>query len=98
MAQLTTLIEIAAAYKELDAEDTIFAKKPWTGQSEAVVMRDVDGRVPDEAKSLGLDYFLEISITNEFLDAWVDWSRTQGAEPTLEQKCQRLIQYATYDA
>jgi hypothetical protein len=42
-----------------------------------------------------MEYFLEVFIAREFLE---DWRTNLEAEPTLEQKCARLIKYATDDA
>jgi hypothetical protein len=42
-----------------------------------------------------LRYFLEVSIAREFLH---DWLGNPGAEPTLADKCARLITYAESDA
>jgi hypothetical protein len=48
-----------------------------------------------EAEKLGMAYFLDVFIAREFLE---DWIGNLNAEPTLQEKCARLIQYAMNDA
>ena len=50
---------------------------------------------PTEAKQLGLKYFSEVFIAREFIEGWMANFDTQ---PTLQQKCAGLIQYAANDA
>lgn len=96
MGQVTTLMEIVDSCNGLNAVDTIYAQEPWTEQSVAVVATEPSsGDLPEDAKRLGMRYFLELSVANEFL---VDWCQSLKREPTLKEKCQRLIQYAINDA
>lgn len=96
MGQVTTLVEIVNSCDGLSEVDTIYAREPWTEQSVAIVATEPSsGGLPEDAKNLGLRYFLEVSVANEFL---VDWSQSLKREPTLKEKCQRLIQYAINDA
>ena len=80
----------------LDADGTIYAARPWTENSEAIVAHEPEaGGLPVEAERLGLDYFLETFIAREFLEGWMS---TLAEMPTLQQKCTRLISYAIHDA
>lgn len=91
-----TLIEIIRDLEALDGESTIYAAAPWIENSNAIVASEAQGGgLPTEAAQLGLKYFLEVFIAREFLE---DWSTSLQAEPTLQEKCARLIQYAINDA
>ena len=64
--------------------------------SEAIVLRETPtGETPQEAKELGMRYFLEVSIANEFL---ADWTSSQENKPSAADACARLMRYATDDA
>ena len=90
------LIELVQDLDALDEQSTIYASQPWTETSEAIVAHEPEaGGTPAEAKRLGLKYFLEIFIAREFIEGWMANFDTQ---PTLQQKCARLIQYAANDA
>ena len=52
------------------------------------------GDLPAEAARLELKYFLEVFIAHEFIE---DWGANLDANPTLRDKCERLIQYAEKD-
>jgi hypothetical protein len=91
-----TLLESIRNLDSLDEESTIYAAEPWKADSRAIVAREADiGGLPAEAQKLGLKYFLEIFVARDFLEGWVE---CLDAEPTLQEKCARLIQYATTDA
>ena len=91
-----TLIEAIENLGTLDEESTIYASEPWTAGSTTIVAPEPkDGGLPPDAAKLGLKYFLEIFIARDFLD---DWVANLDAEPTLQEKCARLIQYAIKDA
>ena len=47
------------------------------------------------AERLNLKYFLEVFIARDFIESWTANCDTQ---PTLQQKCARLIEYAANDA
>jgi hypothetical protein len=88
----TTLLDVIQSLDNYDEGDTIFAGRPWTLRSNAVV------RGEDRLKAAirgEMDYFLEIAIAREFLQGWI---RTQSEIPTAEQICARIIQYAERDA
>ena len=96
MGTVTTLMEVIRALDSLDTECTVYAAEPWTQVSAAVVAREPEsGGLPEEVKRRGLRYFLEISIARDLLE---DWSAHSGVKPTLQQKVERLIEYAISDA
>ncbi|MEH2500318.1 hypothetical protein V1294_006797 [Bradyrhizobium sp. AZCC 1678] len=91
-----TLIEAVQNLDSLEGESTIYAAQPWTADSMAVVAPEPEsGGLPTEAEKHALKYFLEVSIARDFLE---DWSANLDAEPILQEKCARLIQYAITDA
>ena len=93
---LSTLLGITNSLHLYDAEQTIYAQKPWTPDSVAIVaIEPVQGGLPTEAKQHSLDYFLEVAIASEFLQ---DWAATQSPRITPADACIRIIQYAENDA
>jgi hypothetical protein len=96
MGPMKTLLDVISELDEADREATIYASKPWTNESTALVAREPEtGGLPPRARDLGLDYFLEVFIASEFLE---DWIANLNAKPSAEQKCHRLIGYAVNDA
>ncbi len=89
-----TLLEIVSRLDTFDEESTIYAAKPWTADAYAIVALETED-LPEEAQELGLKYFLEMFVAHHFLKGWV---RNLDAEPTPQEKCMRLIQYANTDA
>jgi hypothetical protein len=90
------LIDVIESLGSLDEASTIYASKPWTKDSEVVVMLETNPhQLLPLAQQLGLNYFLEVSIAREFLEGW---SKSLDAEPTTQAKCERLIHYAINDA
>lgn len=91
-----TLLEIVQDLGSSDERSTIYAAEPWRNNSRVVVVPEPDsGGPPPKAQELGLKYFLEVFLARDFLEEWV---ANLGKEPTLHEKCARLIQYATTDA
>lgn len=91
-----TLDEIVRRLDEFDPESTIFAATPWTSSSGAVLSMQPDPRqIPDEAKLLGLRYFMEVFVAQDFL---ADWESLLISKPTDQERCDRLISYAINDA
>ena len=90
------LIDVITQLKSLDESLTIYAEAPWQKDSTAMVRPEPDdGSLPPDASKLGCTYFLEVSIARDFLD---DWSGQLSSEPTQDQKCLRVIEYAINDA
>ncbi len=91
-----TLQQIVEELDSLDKANTIYVAEPWMENSKAMVLPEPEeGGLPLEAKKLGLKYFLEVFIAQDFVEGWVE---NLHIEPTSLQKCLRLIQYATTDA
>ena len=92
-------MKLADAVRDIDTfdkEQTIYAAKPWTMDSAAIVAKEPDdGGLPPQAKEQQMAYFLEVFIANDFLN---DWVPTLPQSATLEQKCRRIIEYAINDA
>lgn len=90
------LLDIIHDISTFDQTWTIYARKPWSEMSAALVLPESDfKKIPKEAADKGMDYFLEIFIANEFLD---DWKTNEVGKPTIQEACARLIQYAVLDA
>jgi hypothetical protein len=90
------LVEVVSNLASYDEELTIYAKEPWTCDSEAILAYESDaGGVPPEATGTGATYFIEVFIANEFLDGW---RNSQQRAVTAQEQCERLIQYAIHDA
>jgi hypothetical protein len=91
-----TLLEAVESLDSLDDENTIYAAEPWTETSHAITVAEPNGRFPaPQATNAGLRYFLEVSIARDFLDGW---TMNVAQAPSLQEKCARLIKYATDDA
>jgi hypothetical protein len=89
-----TLLEAVRDLASLDDTSTIYAAEPFTENSEVLVAAEQQSRtLPKEVEERGLKYFLEVFIAREVLEDWVT-----DAEPTLQEKCARIIQYANTDA
>lgn len=100
MGQIVKLIELVERLAELDGEDTIYAREPWTEDSDAMVAREDPDRkpfgIPLEAAEAGMQYFLEVFIArDEVLEGWI---ASLDEKPTLAAICRRLIEYAINDA
>lgn len=100
MGQIVKLIQLVERLAELDGEDTIYAREPWTEESDAMVAREDTDRkpfgIPLEAAEAGMQYFLEVFIArDEVLEGWI---ASLDEKPTLAAICRRLIEYAINDA
>jgi hypothetical protein len=90
------LIDVVAQLVSYDPELTIYAAKPWTCDSEAVVAREPeDGGLPPEAAARRCEYFIEVFVAKEFLEGWI---AVEGRSTSAREQCDRLIHYAVYDA
>jgi hypothetical protein len=91
-----TLLEVIRDLDSFPEESTIYSPEPWSVESEAIVeYRRDDEKLAKRAVELGYAYFLEIFIAKELLEGWAP---TQTSRPTLEQKTERVIHYAIFDA
>lgn len=91
-----TLLDVVSGLNRLDDELTIYAREPWTRDSEVILEVEPDeGGLPARAAKGGFAYFIEVFIASEILG---DWSRSLSIPPSEERMCDRLIQYAINDA
>jgi len=90
-----TLREAAAQLHRLQENYTIYAAKPWTGNSDVIIELQPEKGLPAEAAQRGLEYFLEVFIALEVIEGW---EANNGRSPDINETCERLIYYATYDA
>jgi len=96
MGPIMSLLEAVRDLDSFDENATIYAAEPWVAESQVIVaLEPGSGGLPPEAQKLGLKYFIEVFLAREFLEGW---GKNLGVEPTLQEKCARLIQYAITDA
>ncbi len=96
-----TLREVVATIETFGEGDryepgpTIFAPKPWTADSPAVVLEEdaVGGAAPSQPS---YSYLLEVGIAKEVIEVWSSWRN--GREPTSEEATRAVIHYAEHDA
>jgi hypothetical protein len=93
---VATLLEVIATLGGLpDVEATIFARRPWTVDSEAVVLNeDAVNYVAPSAPDFR--YLLEVGLAKDVIRVWSEWR--DGAVPTSEQATQAVIFYGERDA
>jgi hypothetical protein len=72
---------------------SIFATRPMTPDSEAVLLREDFLESPTHP---GFRYVLDVSIAREVLAVWSAWRG--GARPSDEQAASAVIHYAQHDA
>ena len=90
------LAEVCHQLHDLPADSTIYARLPWSLDSDAIVATEPEGGgLPVEAAEQRLSYFIEVDLAREFL---ADWLSTQPAEVPEDAACKRLILYAENDA
>lgn len=93
---MTNLRETIQLLSQLSGDLTIYARRPWGADSEVLLAPEPEpGGLPDEARSRGMEYLIEVFVAREFLDGWV---RAQAIEATVDQQCERLVDYAENDA
>jgi|SRR5579883_591200 len=102
MGKIVKLIQLVERLDELDEEEIIFAREPWTEDSDAIVVLDPDSdaepvpyQIPPEAAAAGMTYFLEVFIAREVVEGW---TASLDEKPTLAATCRRVIEYAINDA
>jgi hypothetical protein len=89
-----TLLEAVRDLASFDNAGTIYAAEPFTENSDVIVTAEPESRaLSKEAEERGLKYFLEVFIARDVLEDWVT-----DTEPTLPEKCARIIEYAITDA
>jgi hypothetical protein len=90
------LAELIARLDDVDDKGTIYiqSEPEWSTTSMVTVCAEpADGGLPSEAA--GMEYFLEVLLAKEILDVWE--GRRKGEIPTLKEKCEAVIFYATND-
>lgn len=88
------LLDLIARIDQLDEEDVIFLKHEFSPASAARIFRLApEYRIPDEAKQLGYEYFLEVDTIKQVLEEF-----RFRPDASVEEKCLRIIQYAVNDA
>lgn len=96
MGTTITLLKVIQELDTLDKDNTIYVAKPWTENSIVMVLPEPEvGGAPQEADELRLKYFIKVSVARKFL---TDWEANLNKTPTIHEKCERLIQYATTPA
>jgi hypothetical protein len=86
------LRELLERTELLGEADVIFARPPFTLESEAFVGHlDAESGVPDEVASIGFVYFLGYWTIDETLEVFT------GDPPTTEEKRDLLFHYGVYD-
>jgi hypothetical protein len=88
-----TLKEIIRELASSEDKATIYAREPWTEDSEAVVAR---GEAEcTRALQQGLMDFMGIRTAMEFLEGWF---QSVPERPSVTEQCTELIHYARFDA
>jgi hypothetical protein len=90
------LLTVVEGLSDLDVGLTIYARKPWSPSSQAMLsVEPEDGSCPEAARAGGLEYFIEVLIARDFLQDWISGC---GEERSPVAQCERLIEYAVTDA
>ncbi|MFG1172768.1 hypothetical protein AAFN90_04055 [Erwiniaceae bacterium CAU 1747] len=91
-----TLTDIINQLSSFDSDDTIYARQPWTPDSEAIVATEPDdGGLPDKVAKINAEYFIEIFLADQFLKGWL---LSHDKKLAVKDQCRRLVQYAENDA
>jgi hypothetical protein len=96
-----TLLEVISALEEIPAGDgyspgpTIYAKRPWTLTSDALVLRG-DEMPAGPITESGHHYLLEVNLAIEAVEVWSSWRN--GATPSPEEATDAVIYYGDNDA
>ncbi len=87
------LFEVIGKLESLGSEQCIVAKRPWSADAEAELVKLTENyRIPGAALSAGYEYFLEVSVA---LDDVLDGL---GDRLTSDQRVEAVIFYAENDA
>jgi hypothetical protein len=96
-----TLLEVISDLDDIPAIDpfsagpTIYARRPWTTHSDALVLSGDD--CPDGATTeSGHDYLLEVDLAREVLEVWSAWR--DGSTPTPDEATRAVNYYGEHDA
>ena len=87
------LVDIVGQLGSVDRELCIVAKQPWTRESDAELLQLTDeGRVPEQARADGYEYFLEVYVALE------DALPERAIKLSPEQTFDAVLHYAIHDA
>ncbi|MER7455688.1 hypothetical protein [Micromonospora sp. NPDC126480] len=86
------LLELIERLAELPDDATLYAARPWSPDSDAVVA--IEG--PSGEPPTDLPYLLEVELARGAVDVWSEWR--EGRQPTVVEACAAVIHYATHDA
>jgi hypothetical protein len=86
-----TLKDAVERLEELDGEDVIYVRRPWSPAAECQTAR-YDPSVTTGRQRDGMDYFLEAGTAREALAVF------DGRASTLDERLRLLIYYAENDA
>jgi Domain of unknown function (DUF6966) len=93
-----TLADLVATLDSIprrsDTPPTIYARRPWTADSEATVL--YGERSVESVTAPGFTYVLEVYLAKEVIEVWSLWR--DGKTPTLTDAIGAVIWYAEYDA
>ncbi len=86
------LEQLIGGLSEIPEDECIFARKPWSPNSEAITTRlEEDFKVPRNLTAVGLEYFLEVHVAKEVLKVFGDRPASK------EDQLHLLIFYADND-
>jgi hypothetical protein len=89
----TTLGQALDGVHRLEDDLVIFARKPWSVSSEALIGQlDHELRVPAAIADTGFEYFIDVPAAKEVLGVF------GGRIPTPEERRELLLYYAEHDA
>lgn len=86
---MRTLQDVVQGLSAAADDATLYAARPWTAQSEAVVA--IEDHPPTD-----LAYMLEVGLAREAIQVWSEWR--QGASPSPQEACAAVVFYAEHDA
>ncbi|MFI7280181.1 hypothetical protein ACIBOV_07935 [Micromonospora chersina] len=98
---MQSLLEVITSLQNIPAGDgylagpTIYAKRPWTPSTDAVVLRG-DGVPEGLTTESGHHYLLEVDLAIEAIEVWSEWRA--GVIPTPEEATLAVIYYGKHDA
>ena len=88
-----TLADALSQIYQLTERKIVFAKKPWTLDSDAEIgILDEELRVPSSVLQRGFSYFLDVATAHEVLEVF------GRKPPTREEIVRLLFHYAQHDA
>lgn len=90
---VSRLEDLHSGEGRFDVGPAIFARPPWTPDSEAVVLRE---DVIESRTASGFRLVLEVAVAREVVEVWSAWRG--GREPSPDEAAAAVIHYAENDA